>query len=197
MTRLSAENETLKAEVAALRARTDGSADEAVARAREQMMAALQTLDGLIGPKVHTPASLSASTASVSAVSASTPAAAASGCYGTTGKCCPPETEAEACCPPTNSSGCCPPTPARSCGGPSGPPTASTPNTATCPPARRPTPMASPEDERTPPRSMPSRDAPSRLGRMRDEECCGGLFDCDAMMRSAIEPGPRDSPHLP
>lgn len=155
MERLGRENEALMAEVAALRARSDGSAEEAVQRAREQLASALSTLDAVLVPKPPCSSSFS-----------STQHAAVNGCYGST-----TEPPASGCCPP--------PTPLSK-----SPPTSEqTPREATI--HRRP----------IPPCDIPRRDTPSRLGHpAKDEECCGGLFDCDAMIRTAVGTEPRLPP---
>lgn len=149
MERLGRENEALKAEVAALRARSDGTAEDAVYRARDQLANALNTLDAVLSPRP---------TCSTTSACSSTHSAAANGCYGTNEK--------------STTNGCCPPSAATS--------TPSIPN------------AVSPREGATHQRPISPGDIPSRLGHPpKDEECCGGLFDCDAMIRTAVGSEPR------
>lgn len=163
MERLSKENKALKAEVTALRARSDGTAEEAVQRAREQLASALRTLDGVLSPKP------------VINGCSSTQVAAANGSYGAAKQ-------------TTATNGCCPPSQAKNCG----PPGCST---STSSARLRQSPSDMPRENTTSTRPVPPRDAPSRLEHPpKDDECCGGLFDCDAMIRTAVGTDPSGPP---
>lgn len=205
MERLSLENDALKAEVAALRSRTDGVAEQGVATAREQLAQALRTLDGVLGPKPGCcpPSSAGKSCSSATGAVAnggsssaassangfsSTPAAAAKGCYGN-----PAQSSSSAA---AQANGCCAPGPAQGKSrGPSSCSAQGSPHPSVAPPSLAPILDTTERTEATLPRAVPPRDTPSRLGQpARDDECCGGLFDCDALMRSAVGPEPQMTP---